>query len=99
MSSFVEMVLSGGDYRLAIDTPNSNWSIYMNEKGQAISKANKGGCDSSFYGDKHHVKNLMVQGFFNDYSNFTDYGLSIMSGLHSKIFNLGSENQFSKIQF
>ena len=96
MSKFVELHLKGGDYKLAICDPNSNWDTYINSKGLALSIAKKPSCKSTFFGDINHIKRLISKGYFNgDLDHFTNYGLMCFCGLHSQLCKDSKGNQFA----
>lgn len=84
MSEFVERVLSSGAYQLAESDPHSNWDLYINDKGQCISKAKKAGCQSTFFGDVNHVAKLITQDHFN-VNNLNEYGRKCLSGLYCRL--------------
>ena len=56
---------------------SSNWDIYADKKGTLYSIARPGStAESTYFGDKHHIKNLIRQGYFHN--TLTDYGRQIM---------------------
>ena len=63
---------------------NVNWDIYANSDMTAsYSIAKTSNCKSSYFGDKYHIKNLLVNGHL-DYTGFTDKGIEFLSGLYCK---------------
>lgn len=84
---------------------NSNWDLYADEKNYLWSipseKGKISGAKSSHFGDKYHIRRLMGQGYFNvENMNFTEYGLRIFSGFHSRlIFDDNEKVRFGVLTF
>lgn len=86
MSRYVESHLESKDYSIAFCDPVSNWDIYIDSKGKALSIAKKKGCSSTFFGDINYIIRLINCGFWDeDIKHITEYGLTCFSGLHSHL--------------
>jgi len=80
---YVDKMCKCGDYKLAFSDPKSNWDIYINSNGTALSIAKKKGCKSSFYGDLTYIKRMIRLGYFkDDLINATEYGKLMLGGVH-----------------
>lgn len=85
---------------ICFNDPNSNWDI-IERDGKLFSVAKKNGCESSFFGDKHHIARLL-----NEYANeseftdhITDYGREFMSGLTSVLHTSMDGKRFVILRF
>lgn len=100
MSKFVEQIAANGGYKVAFSDPESNWDIYMNDQGKALSIAKKSGCESSFYGDRDYIRRLIANDLFKcEIAHITDHGLEIMSGLYSQLFTDYNDKKFHVLRF
>lgn len=86
-------------------TKTSNWDLKLTQEGMLMAiptdEALKKGAKSSYFGDKHHVRKLMDQGYFepNDHI-FTEEGLELFSGLNSNlIYDDNGKFKFSILRF
>jgi hypothetical protein len=83
---------------------DANWDIYADEKGRlySVGKPELRGANGrdmdTMYGDKHHIKKLMSQGYFT-YKAVTEAGLELMSGLASFIHHDSKDNRFTMLNF
>lgn len=61
----------------------ANWDIFLHKDSGSLSAIPKPGnsASKSGYGDKHHVKKLMEEGYFADTP--TEAGLELLEGLYS----------------
>ena len=76
----------------------ANWDIYSTASGGLVALRKDGDTrGDSAYGDKHHIRRLMANGWFNDVP--TEQGLAFMQGLYSCIYHMGTEKQFSVLRF
>ena len=68
---------------LVENDPASNWLLFADDDGSiwSIAKPEKLGCQNSFFGDVKHLIKLYNQGCLR-FDYFTDYGISLLSGLH-----------------
>ena len=99
MSKFVESFLIKSDYQIAFNDPNSNWDIYLNSEGRALSIAKVRGCESTFFGDIHHIHKLMANNLFNsEIKHITEYGRECLQGMYSKLFTDSKGSQFSIVR-
>lgn len=60
---------------------SDNWDIYTDQKGTLYSIPRKcaGSCQGTYFGDVHHIKNLMRKGYFRD--TLTPRGFEMMKGV------------------
>lgn len=77
----------------------SNWDIWVEPKGVlwAVPKPDKSGCKTSYFGDKHHIKRLMQQGYF-DYQP-TEAGLELLVGLQNRLIQPDNGKHFALLCF
>ena len=69
---------------------SSNWDIWDAGNGRLVAIPKNGNdASGSHFGDRHHIKRLINNGFFNDVA--TDHGLEIMHGIHTKILPCGGK--------
>lgn len=100
MSRFVDQIAADGGYKMAFSDPDSNWDIYMNDQGKALSIAKKSGCESSFFGDRDYIRRLIAIGLFkNEIDHITDYGREVMQGLYNKFYTDYYGKTFSILGF
>jgi hypothetical protein len=98
MSLLTQFVFNGSDYKIIVCNPDSNWDLYANSKGQLMSIAKKPSCQDSFYGDLRHLKHLIDKGWFTEFEFITEFGLTLLNGLHSQLMTDSKGHNFSLLR-
>jgi len=83
--NLIDTVKLKSNYEIAFSDPSSNWDIYINAKGEALSIAKKKGCISTFYGDTNYIKRLIASNYFSELEYITDHGRKCFAGLYSEL--------------
>ena|GEM_PF-5915412 len=62
----------------------TNWDIYADESGTlySIARDPKTGCKNSYFGDVHHIRDLMRCGHWHD--TLTTYGFNLMKATYRR---------------
>ena len=100
MSNHYDHLLDAGSYKIAFDDPGSNWDIYINDHGTAISIAKKPSCVSTHFGDVNYIKRLMTCGYWtNEMNHITDHGRACFTGLYSQLMTDSKGRKFSILRW
>lgn len=95
MSKLVQAVLNNSDYKIAFSNPKSNWDIYIDSNGKALSISKRPSCEDSFFGDTNYIKRLIASKYFNDeLAHITEHGRQCLSGMFTKLFTDSRGNRF-----
>ena len=78
----------------------ANWDLYLTDTGALSSEPKLGtGAESSYFGDRDHIKRLMAAGYWSEDTIWLDAGLEYMSGLHSALYQDSKGDRFAILRF